>query len=82
MKTIVGNKRLKGSKRSYHLKHIQKKKEFIIQNQHEKKNTEIKPIAKTEPKQESIKSKTISENKSVENLNTSIHILIIDLIMK
>ena len=77
IKKIVDNKRLKASNVRTPSKTYTK--EERIKNlelaRDKKRNIEKKPIAIPEPKQEPIKSKTISENKSVENLNTSIPII-------
>jgi hypothetical protein len=77
IKKIVDSKRSKGSKARTPSKSYTK--EDRIKNlqlaREKKRNTEIKPIPIPEPKQEPIKSKTISENKLVENLNTSAPII-------
>ncbi len=77
IKKIVDNKRLKGSKARTSSKTYTK--EDRIKNlelaREKKRNTEIKPIPATEPNQDLIKSKKISEEKLVENLNTSTPII-------
>ena len=77
IKKIVDSKRLKGSKARAPSKSYTK--EDRIKNlqlaREKKRNTEIKPIPIPEPKQEQIQPKKISENKLVENLNTSAPII-------
>ena len=77
IKKIVDSKRSKGSKARTPSKSYTK--EDRIKNlqlaREKKRNTEIKPIQIPEPKQEQIQPKKISENKLVENLNTSAPII-------
>ncbi len=76
IKKIVDSKRLKGTKARTPSKTYTKEDRIKnLEIAREKKKNEIKPILIPEPKQEQIQPKKISENKSVENLNTSTPII-------
>ena len=76
IKKIVDSKRLKGTKaRSPSKTYTKEDRIKNLEIAREKKKNEIKSIPTPEPKQEQIQPKKISENKSVENLNTSTPII-------
>jgi hypothetical protein len=76
IKKIVDSKRLKGTKARTPSKTYTKEDRIKnLEIAREKKKNEIKSIPTPEPKQEQIQPKKISENKSVENLNTSAPII-------
>ena len=76
IKKIVDSKRSKGSKARAPSKSYTKEDRIKnLEIAREKKKNETKSIPIPEPKQEQIQPKKISENKSVENLNTSAPII-------
>jgi hypothetical protein len=76
IKKIVDSKRLKGTKARTPSKTYTKEDRIKnLEIAREKKKNEIKSIPTPEPKQEQIQPKKISENKSVENLNSSAPII-------
>jgi hypothetical protein len=72
IKKIVDSKRLKA--RTPSKTYTKEDRIKNLELARERKKTEIKPIPIPEPKQEPIQPKKISENKLVENLNTSVPI--------